>query len=343
MNIPKPARAPERALRRVAADWVARSNGELSAVESAELQEWLAADSRHAAAFSDANAMWLTLNRPRRSGMARPVLLALDQGERRRAHRLKVRTFAAATLSAAAVFAFILFPKDWRPVDPVSRTVAFSPDHQVLPDGSVAELNAGAEIAVAYTAGVRGIRLIKGEALFTVAPDAGHPFVVVAGDIEVRAIGTAFSVRSDSELIDVLVTEGRVAVGQLAGAATGETAPLSRSFALELTAGNKAEIPLNRVAASEWNVRTLGASEIKAALAWRDKRFEFTQTPLAEALDLFNRQNRLQLSLGDEALRDRRITGIFWSDDPEGFVRLLEAGLDLKAERSFDVVVLRKQ
>jgi len=341
MNLPGRAREPARVIRDVAADWVARSNGELSAVESAELRTWLAADSRHAAAFSDANAMWLTLNRPRHAGTARPVLQALAKAHRQQVHQLKVRAFAAATLTTAAVFAFLLSPSDSGRADRISPTVAVSPDRQVLPDGSVAELNAGAAIAVAYTAGVRGIHLIQGEVLFTVAHDAAHPFVVVAGDIEVRAIGTAFSVRSEPTLIDVLVTEGRVAVEQAAGTAMGPRAGLPRS-SLELTAGSNAVIPLETISASEWNVRTLGAIEIKAALAWRERRFEFTQTPLNEALELFNRQNRLQLSLGDAALRDRRITGIFWSDDPEGFARSLAAGLNLKAERSLDVVVLRK-
>lgn len=343
MNLLIRARKADHAIREISADWVARSNGQLSPIEVAELQAWLAADPRHANAFAEAQAMWTTLNRPRKSKSAQPVLQALARAQRQRIHRFKVRTLTAATFTAAAVFAIGLFPRDSRSVDPGLPTVTLSPDRQSLPDGSVAELNAGAEIAVAYTVGERSIRLVKGEVLFTVATNAARPFVVAVGDIEVRALGTAFSVCAKPELIDVLVTEGRVAVERLPSAEPGERGVRPTVRALELSAGNKAAIPVARAFTPEWNVRTLGATEIKAALAWRDKRFEFTETPMNEAIQLFNRQNRLQISLGDHSLKERRITGVFWSDDPEGLVRLLEAGLTLQAERSSDLVVLRKQ
>jgi ferric-dicitrate binding protein FerR (iron transport regulator) len=58
--------------------------------------------------------------------------------------------------------------------------------------------------------------------------------------------------------------------------------------------------------------------------------------------ELFNRQNRLQLRIGDSATGALRITGLVWSDDPEGFVRLLESGFNVTAERSGDVVHLRQ-
>ena len=34
---------------------------------------------------------------------------------------------------------------------------------------------------------------------------------------------------------------------------------------------------------------------LAAALAWRDRRIEFTETPFTEAIALFNRGNRVQL------------------------------------------------
>jgi transmembrane sensor len=81
--------------------------------------------------------------------------------------------------------------------------------------------------------------------------------------------------------------------------------------------------------------------QISQALAWRGRRLEFTGTPLLEAVELFNEQNSLQLSVADTRTGTLKITGIFWSDDPEGFVRLLESGLNVEAKRAGDFIVLQ--
>ena len=82
-------------------------------------------------------------------------------------------------------------------------------------------------------------------------------------------------------------------------------------------------------------------ADIDRALAWRRQRVEFTNTPLAEAVQWFNRENRVQIVIVDPILERRRITGIFWSDDPDGFVRLLQYGVGTAAERSGTVLKLR--
>ena len=53
------------------------------------------------------------------------------------------------------------------------------------------------------------MRLLRGEGRFQVAHDATRPFIVSAADADVRAVGTAFTVRlRESAQVDVLVSEG---------------------------------------------------------------------------------------------------------------------------------------
>src|SRR5690606_34664860 len=78
-----------------------------------------------------------------------------------------------------------------------------------LPDGSQAQLNTGTEMEIAFGGGARQVRLLRGEAMFDVAHDATSPFIVFADGSAVRAVGTAFSVRTGDGL-DVIVTEGVV-------------------------------------------------------------------------------------------------------------------------------------
>jgi ferric-dicitrate binding protein FerR (iron transport regulator) len=82
-----------------------------------------------------------------------------------------------------------------------------------LPDGSVAFLNRGTAVRVDAE---RGLTLARGEVFIEVAPQqqsTGKAFVVKAGDREVKALGTKFSVRTDGQgKTAVLVTQGKVQV-----------------------------------------------------------------------------------------------------------------------------------
>jgi len=87
---------------------------------------------------------------------------------------------------------------------------------EILPDGSVLEINTRSRAAVRYFDRLRSIALAEGEIMFLVARDAGRPFVVDAGDATVRVTGTEFSVRRDGE---------RVAVPASGGAASASCSP----------------------------------------------------------------------------------------------------------------------
>ena len=84
-------------------------------------------------------------------------------------------------------------------------------------------------------------------------------------------------------------------------------------------------------------------TEMADALSWRHRRVEFSSTSLTEAVVLFNQANRVQLVLADAATAGLEISGVFWTDDPEGFARLLESSLGVAAKRnSADRIVLKR-
>lgn len=83
-----------------------------------------------------------------------------------------------------------------------------------------------------------------------------------------------------------------------------------------------------RVAVAEVN-----KAEMEDELGWQTTRLVFNNTPLDEVIAGFNRYNEHRLTLGDPALRKRALTGVFRADNREGFVRLLRASVDVKAEQ----------
>jgi transmembrane sensor len=83
--------------------------------------------------------------------------------------------------------------------------------------------------------------------------------------------------------------------------------------------------------------------EIAQLLEWQPHLLDFDSTPLADVVEAFNRHNDVRLVIGDETLRTLPIVALFRSDNVEGFVRLLEGTMGVKAERRGDAeIVLRR-
>ena len=339
------SRRAARSAREVSADWIAKRNGGWSSLDEARFREWLAANPCHEEAFAEAEAVWTLLNRPRQSGMAEDLRWRVEKQARCTKQRRRFYLGMGATLAAAAALAFAFLPPDTRrDRERTSETIVLRPDRQILPDGSIVELNAGAQISVAFTADRRGVRLLKGEVLFSVVKDPTRAFVVSTGAVDVRAVGTTFSVRAAGPVVDVLVTKGRVAVENRSRAEGSGPSPAGGREVVYLDAGARGTATAGWSSGQEpLKISRLSTQELGAALAWRSHRVEFTETPVAGAVALFNRQNRIQITLEDASLGSRRITGIFWADDPEGFARLLQAGLNIRAHYSDQSIVLSNE
>lgn len=259
--------------------------------------------------------------------------LTAEVGRRVRVHRRRrAGLFAGAGVAAMAVG--LWFFSDVRPPASSPPTaIVTEPRRQTLPDGSVVILREGAEIAADFSATARRVSLRRGEAHFAVEKDSARPFVVSANGVEVRAVGTAFSVGLGSAAVEVLVTHGRVAVE-----------PAARATAL-VDAGQRARVPAAGGAAE---VNALSATELAHALAWRAPQIEFSRTPLTEAVALINARlspagsRRLTVDPADAALRELRLSGFLAADNIEGFLLLLESNFGVRADRTGpDAIVLR--
>jgi transmembrane sensor len=202
------------------------------------------------------------------------------------------------------------------------------PATRTLSDGTVVELNADAEIAVAFTRAVRYVTLVRGTAHFQVAKDAAHPFVVRAGNVETRAVGTAFSVQHGARDVGVVVTEGRVRVTSHVETDTTLAADsLPHAF---VDAGLRCVVEPDATP----RVEPLPAAQLAAELAWRIPQLEFSRAPLREVVALVNAHAAgVTYEITDPALGDIKLTGILRADNTEGFERLLETSFHLHLER----------
>jgi transmembrane sensor len=179
--------------------------------------------------------------------------------------------------------------------------------------------------------------------LFKVARNAARPFVVAAGGVEVRAVGTAFSVDLGTNAVDVLVTEGKVAVAMAPAEAALIDAAQPKPEPLLVGAGHGASVSKS-APQPESESRPVSAADLQSRLAWRSLRLKFSGTPLIEPVALLNRHNRVQFTIEDPELARTRVSGIFGAVNTDAFVRLLESSFDVQSERRRpEEIVLRRK
>ena len=249
------------------------------------------------------------------SGAAGEVVRHVEARRRRRVRR---RIAGVAGIACLGLVGAWLFPQAAATlaVPPIAAlsTVVVTPETRTLADGSIVELRPGAEIRVEYGPSSRRVVLRAGEVHFQVTKDAARPFVVVASGVEVRAVGTAFSVDLGKRAVDVLVTEGRVAV-------TSPPATVEATPAVAMVdAGQGTTVSLEVAGAAA--VRSVPSGERRERLNWRVPLLEFSGTPLAEAIPMFNRHGRRHLVL-DPTLGRLQLSGTLRADDTDSLFILL--------------------
>lgn len=218
-------------------------------------------------------------------------------------------------LALAAVAAPLLALLALRLADPVYATGVGEQRLVRLADGSRVHVNTDSRVRVDFDRGTRRLVLVRGEAFFDVAHDASRPFIVAAGEAEVRALGTRFGVRRSPEGVRVTLLEGVVRV------AAEDAAAWTLSPNQQLT------------------VRPDGQGQVRrtdAALStsWTTGRLYFRSTPLAQAVAEVNRYGERKIELDAATFAARPVSGVFDIGDTEGFVRAVTALFELRADEA---------
>jgi transmembrane sensor len=338
MNFPPDdADAEHDPIEEVAMNWLLERDDGFAPGRAAEFEAWRRRDARHATAVERLEQTWSRLEELASPAMTFPPLPGASSSP-----RISRRLLLWPALAAAAVL--VLAFGWWRAgsgnLHAQYATTPGSVQRILLPDGTVVTLNGESAAEVNYAGDERRVRLGRGEAHFDVAHDPARPFLVTAGGITVRVVGTAFNVRVATAVVEVVVASGQVRVtapeNGLAQPGSGRTpTPL-------LEKGDRVVVPRTGHEALP-AVTRLDPEQLRAALAWQQERLVFADTPLREVVDQFNRRNVVQVRFGDEQLGARLVGGTFAANNVEAFVSLLERGGDLTVERRGErEIILRR-
>jgi transmembrane sensor len=280
------------------------------------LRDWLNGDPRRRGALLRAEAALSFLDRGRAlSGVvpkpqARPIWI-----------RRKL-LFAGAALAASivGVTVWVTAPHRYGTTIGEIRQVPLS-------DGSVVAINTQSAVEVAMHPDKREVTLTRGEAWFKVAHDKTRPFIVSAGRIRIRAVGTAFSVRRYDDGADVQVTEGVVETWT-----TGE-----EDRKVRVAAGSKAFV------AEYEPPKTIQASaDIERSLAWREGQIVLEGETLDQAVAQFNRYNAKKLVISDSNLAAEKLVGQFRATEPGTFAEAVVTTLGATIKENGDTIELSR-
>ncbi|HEV8330232.1 MAG TPA: FecR domain-containing protein [Steroidobacteraceae bacterium] len=324
-----------------AAEWFIRlRDRDLTVAERRKYVRWLKQSPNHIAEFMRLCRLYGRVKRAELPTLAAEAddsnVIALLQGEIRapverrpawfdsRELRLAV---VACCLALVGVVATIAFSSNTIETDAGEwRTVQ-------LADGSLVSTGPNTLMQVDYSKETRRINLARGEAVFKVTKDPSRPFIVNAGGAIARAVGTRFGVERREDRIRVTVAEGKVAVVRGDQAAALEHA-VDLTVATALVADEGLDIPVNAPTVPLRKEKVNSAQ----ALAWANGQL-FLQTTVGEAVEEFNRRNRLQLRVDDPAIAGMHVCCSFDAADPEAFAKQIT---DVGHRLGQDVVLVRE-
>ena len=315
----------------VAARWAARvDRAPLTPDESVELEGWLGKDTRRQGAFARARAVMLYADRAKALGEAYDpakfaAARAIARPITRRWALAGATALAASGVAGVVGLATMMGARRYQTARGEVRLVP-------LADGSVVTLNTATEVAVTFSDDRRNVKLIDGEALFNVAKNPQRPFIVDAGDVQVKVVGTSFTVRKlPGQPTQVLVREGIVEVLRQDHAEL-ETGPV------RLVANQQA------VAAAGVPIKPLELepAAVERQLVWNEGMISFEGASLDDAVKEFARYSDPRIVIDDPAIAGETITGLFSADNPAGFAKAVALSLNIEAHAEDGVIHLRR-
>ena len=335
-----------------AVDWFLRaSDGPLPPADTEAFAAWLEAGAENRDAYGAVEALWSASGEledyPRFDEKRRWAIRSADFA--RRTRRAVVVAIAVAVVGAGGLGLYM----DMGPRSLATQSFRTAVGQQAtvsLPDGSVVTLNTDTVVRTRADHERRLVYLDKGQAFFKVAKNRRHPFVVTAAGRTVTALGTAFDVRVDGDVLKVVLVEGKVRVEAIesppapprptpaADAPPAMPPPVTQST--DLSAGSQ----LVALDDADWR---LTRANVARETSWLRGQIVFDDVALGDVVAELNRYSKRKIVIADPDLEKVRLSGIYTPGNIKGFSEALwgagVAQVDSESDREVRIVGLDKK
>lgn len=301
-----------------ASEWfVLLNSGKAAARQQLDFEQWLAQSPLHRKAWQETQTLWQGLEQ------FSPADIVDLKNSLPTIHQPTSPRYFTPIRFAFGAMAFLLVIQIYRQPFWYADyyTGAGESNKFVLSDGSTVELNTDSAISVEYSNNRRQLVLHQGEAYFSVAADAARPFEVVTGEVEIRALGTAFDVSREGDDMQVTVFEHavRVSVGEQRIA--------------KLSSGNSVSFKGHQLShIIPENLATIDS--------WRQHRLIFEDRQLGEVIKSLNRYRHLPIFILGNNVKNLSVTGVFDTQDTDTALQTIQETLAVNIRRLPGGIVL---
>lgn len=324
-----------------ASEWLAKLvSGTLTEEDEAKLQYWLSESPSRAETLLEVSDTWDEL-----SDLSQlSELLPLDNNNSPKESetsinnwfpKLPVFSGVSIMLMLALAFSFITLNNEPQGNPLVLMSEVGKQKTFTLPDGTLATLNTNSEIKVLFdkSSSIREVILSRGEAHFDIETDLNRPFIVIAGNKRVRAVGTAFNLFLQSNSLEVIVTEGivEVSVEHLVNINTSNSKK-TNEMVISKTTLSKGHITV--VEDDIGTINVINDKTIDKKLLWQQGKLYFIGDPLNEVIATISRYTNLEFVFLDEKSKMVSIGGLYSAENIEGLLATLENNFNIKIKKN---------
>lgn len=168
---------------------------------------------------------------------------------------------------------------------------------------------------------------LTGEALFEVAKDPQHPFIIQCGNLTAKVLGTSFNIKSTKTETEVLVLTGKVTVSSSSN--MNGLIVLPR----EKVVYHEAEDKMDKVTAEQ--------KEITEKIVQTDYNMRFLATGMKEIIRRIERKFDVTISISDPRLNNCTITADFTDQSLDRTLSMICQTLKIKYERENAHITLK--
>ena len=192
----------------------------------------------------------------------------------------------------------------------------------ILPDGTLVSLNSNTRLEYPKRFGKNTREVtIEGEAFFEVSPNKDKPFIIHAGDAQIKVLGTSFNVSAypNEKLMEVIVKTGKV---QVFNKSMVENQP----HELILNPGEKGTM----VYSSNALLKT--TNEDPNFIAWKTHDLIFRATSLGEVISNLEKVYKVEIRLEDPQLSKLLLTAHFNDNSLDFILKVIETTFQMETQ-----------
>lgn len=283
---------------------------------------------------------------------------AAEEGRPRRRRSIRIMRWsaAAAVVALGTWGAFHYNRSETRPTVPVSlREVAAkygTRSYLELPDGSKLWLNAGSKVSYAdgFATGKRELTL-SGEAFFDVKHDPGQPFLIHAGSVDVKVLGTSLNVRAypEDSVVETTLIQGKAEIDL-----PDQSIMLRPSEKVTMRNGVQGDAKIDKAAPAmadrKNEARPVFERHPVAAdptfktiieTSWVEDKLVFRKEPFREVAAKLERWYNIRFHFGNGKYLDEELTGYFKDQPIKNVMDGLQLSLGFHYEIAGDSILIK--